>query len=93
VVSSALPFVVSVAGASYNDPGQGTRGGSIILPSRFLPILIYFSIIFCGRTQSPKDSLLGYTWCVLEEVDFGHWGVGGNAVTPEILKAIIEGKT
>ena len=44
--------MVSVAGASYNDPGQGTRGGSIILPSRFLSILIYFSIIFCGCTQS-----------------------------------------
>ena len=44
-------------------------------------------------SPSPKDSLLGYTWCVLEEVDFGHWGVGGNAITPEILQAIIEGKT
>ena len=44
-------------------------------------------------SPSPKDSLLGYTWCVLEEVDFGHWGVGGIVVTPEILKAIIEGKT
>jgi 4-oxalocrotonate tautomerase len=44
-------------------------------------------------SPSPKDSLLGYTWCVLEEVDFGHWGVGGNAVTPENLQAIIEGKT
>ncbi len=44
-------------------------------------------------SPSPKDGILGYTWCVLEEVDFGHWGVGGNAVTPEILQAIIEGKT
>jgi 4-oxalocrotonate tautomerase len=42
---------------------------------------------------SPKDSLLGYTWCVLEEVDFGNWGIGGNVVTPEILKSVIEGKT
>ena len=44
-------------------------------------------------SPSPKDSLLGYTWCVLEEVEFDHWGIGGNAVTPEILKAVIEGKT
>lgn len=44
-------------------------------------------------SPKPKDSLLGYTWCVLEEVDFGYWGVGGNAVTPEVLQAIIEGKT
>ena len=44
-------------------------------------------------SPSPKDGLLGYTWCLLEEVEFDHWGVGGNAVTPEILKAVIEGKT
>jgi len=44
-------------------------------------------------SPSPKDSLLGYTWCVLEEVVFDHWGIGGNAVTPEILQAVIEGKT
>ena len=44
-------------------------------------------------SPNPKDSLLGYTWCVLEEVDFGHWGVGGNIVTPEILKTIIAGET
>jgi hypothetical protein len=30
---------------------------------------------------------------VLEEVEFDHWGIGGNAVTPEILQAVIEGKT
>jgi hypothetical protein len=46
--------MVSVAGASYNDPGQGTRGGSIILPSRFLSILNYFSIIFCDRTHNTE---------------------------------------
>jgi 4-oxalocrotonate tautomerase family enzyme len=44
-------------------------------------------------SPNPKDSLLGYTWCVIEEIDFGHWGVGGNVVTPEILKEIKEGKT
>ena len=43
-------------------------------------------------SPSPKDSLLGYTWCVLEEVEFDHWGIGGNAVTPEILQAVIEGR-
>jgi hypothetical protein len=51
--------MVIVAGASYYDPGQGTRGGSIILPSRFLSILIYFSIIFCGRTQTSVEKVLG----------------------------------
>jgi 4-oxalocrotonate tautomerase family enzyme len=43
-------------------------------------------------SPSPKDSLLAYTWCVIEEVDFGHWGVGGNAVTAEVLQAIVDGK-
>jgi hypothetical protein len=36
---------------------------------------------------------LGYTWCVIEEVEFGQLGIGGNVVTPEILKAVMEGKT
>ena len=40
----------------------------------------------------PKDNLLAYTWCLLEEVEFDHWGIGGNAITPEILKAVIEGQ-
>jgi 4-oxalocrotonate tautomerase family enzyme len=44
-------------------------------------------------SPAPKDNLLAYTLCLLEEVDFDHWGIGGNAVTPEILKAVIEGKT
>jgi hypothetical protein len=48
--------MVNVAGASYNDPSQGTRGGSIILPSRFLSILNYFSIIFCGCTHVSDTS-------------------------------------
>ena len=38
-------------------------------------------------------NLLAYTWCVLEDVEFDHWGIGGNAVTPEILQAVIEGQT
>jgi hypothetical protein len=57
--------MVIVAGAPYYDPGQGTRGGSIILPSLFLPILIYFSIIFCGPTHallndSPLQPSIGF---------------------------------
>ncbi len=39
----------------------------------------------------PKDNLVPYTWCVIEEVDFMNWGIGGNAVTPEMSKAILEG--
>jgi 4-oxalocrotonate tautomerase family enzyme len=41
---------------------------------------------------SPKDNLQRYTWCVIDEVDFANWGIGGNPVTPEILKAVLEGK-
>ena len=42
-------------------------------------------------SPNPKDNLVPYTWCVIEEVDFENWGIGGNAVTPETLKAILEG--
>ena len=39
-----------------------------------------------------KDNLLAYPWCIIEEVPFEHWGMGGNAVSPEILAAVLEGK-
>ena len=42
-------------------------------------------------SPNPKDNLVPYTWCVIEEVEFENWGIGGNAVTPEMLKAILEG--
>jgi 4-oxalocrotonate tautomerase len=42
-------------------------------------------------SPNPKDNLVPYTWCVIEEVDFENWGIGGNAVTPEMLNAILEG--
>ena len=42
-------------------------------------------------SPNPKDNLVPYTWCVIEEVDFENWGIGGNAVTPEMLQAILEG--
>ena len=44
-------------------------------------------------SSNPKDNLVPHTWCVIEEVDFGNWGIGGNVVTKEILTAILEGKT
>ncbi len=42
-------------------------------------------------SPNPKDNLVPHTWCVIEEVDFEGWGIGGNAVTPEMLKGILEG--
>ena len=44
-------------------------------------------------SPNPKDNLVPYTWCVIEEVDFGNWGIGGSAVTMKMLTAILEGKT
>jgi 4-oxalocrotonate tautomerase family enzyme len=43
-------------------------------------------------SPSPKDNLVPYTWCVIEEVDFENWGIGGNQLTPEILQAVIAGE-
>jgi 4-oxalocrotonate tautomerase family enzyme len=39
----------------------------------------------------PKEKLQPHTWCIIEEVDFGSFGIGGVAVTPELLKAVLEG--
>ncbi|MBW2092001.1 MAG: tautomerase family protein [Deltaproteobacteria bacterium] len=38
-----------------------------------------------------KEKLIPHTWCVIDEVDFENWGIGGNPVTPDALKAILEG--
>ena len=40
----------------------------------------------------PKERLQPHTWCIIEEVDLGNWGDGGNVVTPESFKAVLEGK-
>ena len=39
----------------------------------------------------PKEKLIPYTWCIIDEVDFEDWGIGGQAVTHEALKNILEG--
>lgn len=39
----------------------------------------------------PKEKLQPYTWCVVEEVDFGNWGIGGMAITKELLEAALKG--
>jgi 4-oxalocrotonate tautomerase len=40
---------------------------------------------------NPKEKLQPHTWCIIDEVDFGNWGIGGNTVTLEMLKGILEG--
>ena len=43
-------------------------------------------------SPSPKDNLVPYTLCVIEEVEFDNWGIGGNQVTEEMLQAVIAGE-
>jgi 4-oxalocrotonate tautomerase family enzyme len=40
----------------------------------------------------PKENIQRHTWCVIEEVDFEGWGIGGQALTPQMVKAVLEGK-
>jgi len=45
-------------------------------------------------SQEKKQEMIkrvSETVAEIEEVNFENWGIGGNAVTPEILKAILEG--
>jgi hypothetical protein len=42
-------------------------------------------------SPSPKDNLIAYTWYAILEVGFENSGIGGNQVTPEVLKAVIAG--
>jgi hypothetical protein len=34
----------------------------------------------------------GVTWCVVEEVESGDWGIGGNALTTADVHALAHGK-
>jgi len=38
------------------------------------------------------ENMRGVTWVVIDEVKSGEWGIGGNAVTADHVKAIAAGK-
>ena len=38
------------------------------------------------------ESMRGTTWCVIEEVESGDWGIGGKPMTAEAVKAIAAGR-
>ena len=39
------------------------------------------------------ENLREVTWVVIDEVKSGNWGVGGNALTTEDVKALAAGKS
>jgi 4-oxalocrotonate tautomerase family enzyme len=40
----------------------------------------------------PKERLMPHVACIIDEVEFSNWAMGGQTATPEMLKAILEGK-
>jgi 4-oxalocrotonate tautomerase len=38
------------------------------------------------------ESMRGVTWCVVEEVESGDWGIGGKALTTADVQALARGK-
>jgi 4-oxalocrotonate tautomerase len=38
------------------------------------------------------ENMRGVTWCVLEEVKSGDWGIGGHALTTSDVKALAAGQ-
>ena len=40
---------------------------------------------------APKEKLQPHTWCIIEEMEFSSFGVGGATITPEIFKALLSG--
>ena len=38
------------------------------------------------------ENMRGVTWCVIEEVESGDWGIGGNALTTADVQALASGK-
>jgi 4-oxalocrotonate tautomerase len=39
----------------------------------------------------PKEKLLPHTWCIIDEVTPAKWGLGGQPLSLETLKALLEG--
>jgi 4-oxalocrotonate tautomerase len=39
-----------------------------------------------------RENMRGVTWCVIEEVESGDWGIGGNALTTADVHALARGK-
>ena len=39
------------------------------------------------------ENMRQVTWVVIDEVKSGNWGIGGNALTTEAVKALAAGKT
>jgi 4-oxalocrotonate tautomerase len=37
------------------------------------------------------ENMRSVTWCVLEEVESGDWGIGGNALTTVDVHALVRG--
>ena len=38
------------------------------------------------------EAMCGVTWCVVEEVESGDWGIGGKALTTADVHALARGK-
>jgi 4-oxalocrotonate tautomerase len=38
------------------------------------------------------EAMRGVTWCVVEEVESGDWGIGGKALTTADIHALARGK-
>jgi len=39
------------------------------------------------------ENMRQVTWCVVEEVSSGSWGIGGTPLTTEAVKALAAGKS
>jgi len=39
------------------------------------------------------EAMRGVTWCVVEEVESGDWGIGGKALTTADVHALARGQT
>ncbi len=46
-----------------------------------------------AAVEVESENLRPVTWCVLEEVISGDWGIGGKGLTTADVKALAAGKT
>ena len=42
--------------------------------------------------RSSGENMRGITWCLIEEVESGDWGIAGKALTTDDARALAAGK-
>jgi 4-oxalocrotonate tautomerase family enzyme len=46
--------------------------------------------VLAGASDANRDKVLANLWCVIEEIPFDGWGVGGVQASRQMLEKVVE---